>query len=310
MNRLQIALSTSLFLNVLLIAGVAWLIFGAKTIKEEPLPYIPPAENLTLTEDLEPPIVAPTTTPEAATIPTTTEIVEEEAYNSPTLFTLFSDLLSSITFPNTQLQDEIISITGDRDADDVIFALAEDAGYVRQSVATGTLSVVEGYRVQPEVVSAWIGLREAAREDGIELAIVSGYRSLEAQRSLFLKYFQDESRKDGVNSYSAEEIKRGDADKAILRTITYAAPPGYSRHHNGYTLDIRDVGSGLTFYQFARTNGYRWISRFNYEKAREFGFIPSYPRGERENGGPEPEPWEFVYVGIPKIEKLDWTRLE
>ncbi len=39
----------------------------------------------------------------------------------------------------------------------------------------------------------------------------------------------------------------------------------------------------------------------NYRVAKQFGFIPSYPSGAGAQG-PEPEPWEYVYVGVKAID--------
>lgn len=291
-----------LVLDILLVCGLYFTYSEVKSLKVQfELPYIAPPEETVVI-----PTEAPTTTePEEVIVQEPEEVVEE---NSNGLFTLFSDLLASVIQPNTGTQDSIVSITGDLVADDIIFALAEDAGYIRQRIATSSLVVAEGYKVQVPVRDNWIQLKASAQLDGINLGIVSGYRSPEAQKALFLKYFREETSRSGNKEFSPDDIKSGKADKVIMQTLTYTAPPGYSRHHNGYTIDIRDIDSGYTFYEFGKTNGYKWISKNNYENARKYGFIPSYPRGERD-GGPEPEPWELVWVGIYEIENLDWTRL-
>lgn len=270
--------------------------------KEFDLPLIPIAED---TVPYVIPELATTTDTVATTTNVTTSEEEDFVTSSPALFTLFSDLLSSVSFPNTSVQEKLVSITGDETADDVINTLAEDAGYIRQPIATTTLVVLEGYRVQPQVKFAWEELKASATLSGINLGIVSGYRSPEAQKALFNKYFREETRRSGFKKdFTTKDIKDGKADAVILSTLKYAAPPGYSRHHSGYTIDIRDVDSGFSFYEFGKTRGYRWVSRNNYEGVRKYGFIPSYPRGERD-GGPEPEPWELVWIGVEKIETLD-----
>jgi len=262
------------------------------------LPYISlPAE------EINPAREEIATTTEITLAATTTE--EEATIESSTIFTLFTDLLSSVSFPNTVSQDKIVSITGDAVADDIIGSLAEDVGYVRQSVATSTLVVLEGYRVQPQVKSAWEEVKATALVSGIRLGIVSGHRIPEAQRALFIKYFREETKKDSKKQFTPKDITEGRADQTIIRTLTYTAPPGYSRHHTGYTIDIRDVDSGYSFYEFGKTRGYKWVSRNNYENVLKYGFIPSYPRGGRQ-GGPEPEPWELVWIGVENMTNLDF----
>lgn len=270
--------------------------------KEFDLPLVPIPEDTVPYEFQEE--TSTTTATTSGAIATTSE--EDFVTNSPALFTLFSDLLSSVSFPNTSLQEKLVSITGDEIADDVINTLAEDAGYLRQPVATTTLVVLEGYRVQPQVKFAWEELKASASISGINLGIVSGFRSPEAQKALFNKYFKEETRRAGFKKdFTAKDIKDGKADIVILNTLKYAAPPGYSRHHSGYTIDIRDIDSGLSFYEFGKTRGYKWVSRNNYEAVRKYGFIPSYPRGERD-GGPEPEPWELVWIGVEKMDTLEF----
>lgn len=286
---------------ILMVLGAGYYALSQKFnsfAQEFTLPLAPPITGPTIPEKTS------TTSIDTILISTTTE---EETAQSPKLFTLFTDLLSSISFPNTDSQNKIVSITGDDVADDVIFALAEDAGYVRQSVATSTLVVVEGYRTQPQVKLAWEEMKNLAHQSSdIHLGIVSAYRSPEAQKALFIKYFKEETRRAGFKKdFTSKDIREGKADNVILGTLKYAAPPGYSRHHTGYTIDIRDVDSGFSFYEFGKTRGYKWISRNNYENARKFGFIPSYPRGERD-GGPEPEPWELVWIGVENMGNLDF----
>ncbi len=246
--------------------------------------------------------------PEATSTPflnsTTTLVTDNsiEDSNSPALFKMFTDLVMSVHSKNTEFPSIPVSITGDPVADDVINTLAEDVGYIRQPVATNTLVYLEGQKVQSEVQSAWLLLKSQALLENIRLGIVSGYRSPEAQRSLFIKYFKNETAGDKRKAYTTKEIRAGLADATIIRTLTYTAPPGYSRHHTGYTIDIRDINSGLSFYEFSKTKGFRWMAKNNYENTLKFGFIPSYPRGERDA---EPEPWEFIYVGPEKIETLN-----
>jgi LAS superfamily LD-carboxypeptidase LdcB len=282
--------------QVILIALVLILTTKVKALTQElELPYIPSDARITTEETIE---------NGATTIQSESKETKElEFQNTPELFTLFTDLLTSITPAKTAILDEPVSITGNSAADDVIYTLAQDAGYIRQRVANIDLSPIEGKLLQPEAKVGWTLLSAAAEAEGIHLSIVSGYRSPEAQRSLFLKYFKDEAKKERGKEYSPKEIAAGEADKTIIRTLLYAAPPGYSRHHTGYAIDIRDVNSGYSFYEFGKTAGYKWISKNNYLNARTYGFIPSYTRGERD-GGPEPEPWEFIWVGSDAIQKL------
>ncbi len=74
--------------------------------------------------------------------------------------------------------------------------------------------------------------------------------------------------------------------------------PGTSKHHAGYALDFR-YPSG-TFGEFRSTPDYAWLAADNFAVPKRHGLIPSYP-DDAESQGPNPEPWEFVWVGTGLI---------
>ncbi len=43
-----------------------------------------------------------------------------------------------------------------------------------------------------------------------------------------------------------------------------------------------------------------WLRADDFAVAKRHGFVPSYPRGSAPQG-PQPEPWEFVHVGVGAI---------
>ena len=88
------------------------------------------------------------------------------------------------------------------------------------------------------------------------------------------------------------------SDAAIDRRLRTAAAPGYSKHHTGYTIDVTQ--SGYAFTSFKKSPAYVWLTANNYANAKRFGWIPSYPPGAASQG-PQPEAWEFTYVGLDNI---------
>jgi D-alanyl-D-alanine carboxypeptidase len=169
-----------------------------------------------------------------------------------------------------------IAITGDPDFDEELRARAEARGYTRRPIPAGPLVEVDGQLLQPPVVEAWRGLKEAAADAGYRIRIVSGYRSEAAQVSTFLS---------GVDGSSLE---------AYEERMAWSAPPGYSKHHTGYVIDLALPGQSHN--DFSRSGAYRWLVADNYLVLKSFGFLPSYP----PNGppqGPNPEAWEYAYVG-------------
>jgi D-alanyl-D-alanine carboxypeptidase len=115
----------------------------------------------------------------------------------------------------------------------------------------------------------------AAREEGVWLIPVSGYRSIRDQEALF----------------TAQVKKLGSIAAAAKRT----APPGHSEHHTGYAVDLADGGypNRDVTAEFVDTEAFEWLQK----NAKTFGFELSFP--ENNPRGIAYEPWHWRYVGSP-----------
>ena len=184
------------------------------------------------------------------------------------------------TLPNLNPPRERLPVTGDRATDERIWDLALQRGYLPRPIASGDLVGIDGVPMQPQAAEAWRGLREEARAAGMRFIVSSAYRSPDAQRTQFLSRLQ------------------GRSDEAINAALTWWSIPGTSKHHSGYALDFRY--SDGTFGQFRSTPDYAWLAADNFAIPKRHGLIPSYP-DDVENQGPNPEPWEFVWVGTHLI---------
>jgi hypothetical protein len=171
-------------------------------------------------------------------------------------------------------------ITGEKELDDRIWAFAYERGYVLRPEAGPGLVSVDGVLMQPQAAQAWGALKAAAREAGLTFIVSSGYRSVTAQRSWFSSKLS------------------GTSDPAINTALDWYSVPGASKHHGGYALDFRYRDG--TFGEFRETPDYAWLSADNFASVKRFGFIPSYP-DDVTGQGPNPEPWEFVWVGVERI---------
>lgn len=202
----------------------------------------------------------------------------------------FQEMYDSLALPNTERLVTPPEITGNAAADKRIRQIAESRGYVLRSVPvfpiqkTHAPGLGDDDLLQPKALAAWRVLYRNAQKDGIPLKLNSGYRSVEMQRELFL----------GRLNASTAAIAAGQADEAVLQVLKRAAPPGYSRHHTGYTIDLV-CGDGSQ--SFDVTSCFRWLKADNYKNAKEAGWFPSYPEGAPKQG-PEPESWEYVWVGL------------
>ncbi len=205
----------------------------------------------------------------------------------------FQALYESITYPNVQEITGLVNITGNASADARIVAIAESRGYKKRSVPSAPIKKIGNTYpdgddlLQQLAIANWAVLRDNALASGLDIRILSAYRSPEVQRSIFTNRLYS----TGV---TAEQIAAGQADAQVNQILVTSSIPGYSRHHTGYTIDLQCNGGSLE--AFVNTACHAWISANNFEQAKKTGWIPSYPDGASKQG-PEPEPWEFVWVG-------------
>lgn len=199
-----------------------------------------------------------------------------------TYLSLFDDAdLRGVTRPDDAVYRALIAITGDPVIDDRIRTAAEARGYEFRPLVDVELVGVDGFALQPAVADAWTAMRDAALVDGVALALTSGHRDVADQQWLFLRRLGGDT-----------------SDAGIERTLRTSAPPGYSKHHSGYAIDVGQAGAERT--GFAGMAAHRWLSEYDFARAKAFGFVPSYPPGG-ETMGPDPESWEFVWVGPGRI---------
>jgi D-alanyl-D-alanine carboxypeptidase len=196
----------------------------------------------------------------------------------------FHELFNGLLLPNTIPIINSPEITGDVNADEYISNLAEKRGYSLRSIPSSDLATYQGIKLQKLLIADWKELAEAAKKDGFNIKIRSGYRSISSQRRLFVEQLS-------TLGLSNSEIASGNFEQAISDILKFVAPPGYSRHHHGYTIDVYDPEVAV----FEYSPVYSWIKANNFENAKIHGFIPSYPEGV-DNQGPDPEPWEFVWA--------------
>lgn len=125
-----------------------------------------------------------------------------------------------------------------------------------------TNSAGRAFLLTPQAASAWWTMRDAARESGVELYLVSAWRSVEYQMDLI--------RKKQQLGISAEAF------------FSYLAPPGCSEHHTGRAVDINTPGCDEVSGIFGETTAFEWLQ----QHAHEFGFVMSFPLNN---------PWGFIH---------------
>ena len=90
--------------------------------------------------------------------------------------------------PNLKFIGGEIPITGHAPADARIRELAEQRGYRPQTMLADRDELAFPWSIHRCVVPHWIRLAKAAAEQGFGLNIVSGFRSVERQRQIFLSH--------------------------------------------------------------------------------------------------------------------------
>jgi D-alanyl-D-alanine carboxypeptidase len=116
---------------------------------------------------------------------------------------------------------------------------------------------------------AWIRMRDAATRAGVELLVVSAFRSVEYQLGILKR-----------------KLDQGQRIDDILRV---SAAPGYSEHHSGRALDVTTPGFAALEEEFENSTAFAWLST----NAQSYGFRLSYPHGNRH--GIAYEPWHWCW---------------
>lgn len=123
--------------------------------------------------------------------------------------------------------------------------------------------------MSPDAAQAWVRMRRAAEVAGVELQLISGFRSISRQTEIIER-----------------KINAGERLQEILKVNAY---PGFSEHHTGRALDLGSKDSELLSEAFEITAEFGWLVR----DAGGFGFHLSYPRGNEL--GVAYEPWHWCY---------------
>ena len=118
-------------------------------------------------------------------------------------------------------------------------------------------------------------MMSSAATDGVDLKIISAYRSFNEQNTIKSSYRMVYG--SGANQFSADQ--------------------GYSEHQLGTTVDFTTSSAGASFSGFEKSAAYKWLL----QNAHQYGFTLSYPEN---NDYYQFEPWHWRFVGRDLAEKL------
>ena len=157
--------------------------------------------------------------------------------------------------------------------------------------------------VHRDAADAFLAMREAAMQAGIELEAASAFRDFERQRQLWNAKFNGErplldAHGRVLDAASLDEPHR------VAAILLWSALPGASRHHWGTDIDVIDRAAVAPGYdvqlmpeEYAPGGPFGRLNHWLDENMRHFGFFRPYATGK---GGVRPEPWHLSYAPVSR----------
>lgn len=150
----------------------------------------------------------------------------------------------------------------------------------------------EGYQLLPQAAAAFEQMKAAAKKKGLEIKVVSSFRSYQRQRAIWNRKYKANA-KAGLSP-----------QKNIQKIIEYSTIPGTSRHHWGTEIDIIDgaippKGDVLISRKFHNSGPYEPLRKWLEAHAQDYGFFCAYP-DDSERPGFSYEPWHYSYAPLSK----------
>jgi len=155
--------------------------------------------------------------------------------------------------------------------------------------------------IHADVKNAWLAMQAAAKKDGIELEIASGFRSFERQRQIWNNKVTGKTIVKDIknNPVCLASLCKIAQIKAIL---LYSALPGASRHHWGTDLDVyapnllkENQILQLEPWEYQEKGPFARLSAWLSLHGKSYGFYFPY---DSYRGGVAPEPWHISYAAL------------
>ena len=141
-----------------------------------------------------------------------------------------------------------------------------------EAKASDLMAIAPGLELQRDAAESLLAMQRAAAADGVDLRVLSAFRSIALQKHLFFDVKSERNQ-------SAEERAQ------------VSAPPGFSEHSTGYAVDLGDgrVPASNLSPSFERTEAFAWLQA----NANRFHFHLSFPTGNPQGVSYEPWHWRF-----------------
>lgn len=154
----------------------------------------------------------------------------------------------------------------------------------------------EGINLRQEAHDAFLEMKKAAYSNGIDIKIVSSYRSFERQAAIWERKYLKYAEEDGMEPL-----------EAIDKIIEYSTIPGTSRHHWGTDIDVIDgypkvEGDVLAPGKFESGGPFENFKKWMDGNSEKFDFHLVYTDVAKRRGF-KYEPWHYSYapLSIPML---------
>ena len=153
------------------------------------------------------------------------------------------------------------------------------------NVSVNTQKSTDEQSINRQIAPSVEALFAAAKQNGFDLMVASGFRSYELQNTYFTSY---------AATYGYDEANK------------FSALPGQSEHQTWWTLDV-SLTSRECYLDacFGTTPAGKWLA----EHAAEYGFIIRYPADKTAITKYDYEPWHIRYVGVDLARALGQSGL-
>ncbi|MBD44377.1 MAG: D-alanyl-D-alanine carboxypeptidase [Flavobacteriaceae bacterium] len=157
-------------------------------------------------------------------------------------------------------------------------------------------------KMNKEAKVAFEKMKTAALKDGINIEVVSAYRSFQKQKNIFENKYKKFTNEGLAPVQSVEKI------------IEYSTIPGTSRHHWGTDIDIIDANYPKPISVLEEENFYgngpycqlkNWMDRYS----ESYGFFEVYTKNPNRKGV-KYEPWHFSYAPVSKPMLKEYQKLD
>jgi LAS superfamily LD-carboxypeptidase LdcB len=153
----------------------------------------------------------------------------------------------------------------------------------------------EGIQLRKEAHDAFVEMKKAAYQDGIDIKVVSSYRGYERQRTIYERKYV---------LFTEEGLE---PLEAVDKIIEYSTIPGTSRHHWGTDADLIDAskpteGDVLVAEKFGPGGPFEDFKNWMDQHSEQYGFYLVYTDNPKRRGF-KYEPWHYSYapLSIPML---------